>query len=171
MFAIGLFTVILTGQADFTAVLAQSKIGILALLVIVFSTVTTTFMDAFSAATNLNNLVHRGHVNLWGVGVTVVGLAIALGVSMTFYQNFLYAIGAVFSPLFAILAVSVFGLKQRLAVGWNFAWWLVGVIGYSWLQKLDFFGGTTLLLLLGLSVGVYLTSRVTRRYPLMTKQD
>lgn len=69
MFAIGLFTVILTGQADFTAVLAQSKIGILALLVIVFSTVTTTFMDAFSAATNLNNLVHRGHVNLWGVGV------------------------------------------------------------------------------------------------------
>lgn len=167
MFAIGLFTVVLTGQADFTAVLAQSQIGSLALLVIVFSTVTTTFMDAYSAATNLNNLFHRGHVNLWGIAVTVVGLGIALGVSMTYYQNFLYAIGAVFSPLFAILAVSVFGLKQRLALGWNFAWWVVGVLGYSWLQRVDFVGGTTLLLLIVLSVGVYLTGRVTKLRPLI----
>lgn len=167
MFTIGLLTVVLTGNADFTAVLAESKIGSLALLVIVFSTVTTTFMDAYSAATNLNNLFHRGHVNLWGVGVTLVGLAIALGVSMSYYQNFLYAIGAVFTPLFAILAVSVFGLKQRLALGWNFAWWLVGVLGYSWLQRLDFIGGTTLLLLVLLSAGVYLTGKLTKLYPLV----
>lgn len=167
MFAIGLFTVMLTGQADFTAVLAQSRIGSLGLVVIVFSTVTTTFMDAYSAATNLNNLFHRGHVNGWGVGVTVVGLVIALSVSLTYYQNFLYAIGAVFTPLFAILAVSVFGLKRRLALGWNFAWWLVGIVGYSWLQRLDFWAGTTLLLLLLLSLGVYLTGRVTRLYPLI----
>lgn len=166
MFAIGLFTVVLTGQADFTAVLAQSQWGLVALLVIVFSTVTTTFMDAYSAATNLNNLWHRGHVNLWGVGVTVVGWAIALGVSMAYYQNFLYAIGAVFTPLFAILAVSVFVLHRRLAWGWNFAWWLIGTLGYSWLQRLDFIGGTTLLLLVLLSLAVYLTSRFTRLHPL-----
>jgi Purine-cytosine permease and related proteins len=166
MFAIGLFTVVLTGQADFTAVLAQSQWGLVALLVIVFSTVTTTFMDAYSAATNLNNLWHRGHVNLWGVGVTVVGWAIALGVSMAYYQNFLYAIGAVFTPLFAILAVSVFILHRRLAWGWNFAWWLIGTLGYSWLQRLDFIGGTTLLLLVLLSLVVYLTSRFTRLYAL-----
>ncbi|GEO70710.1 putative hydroxymethylpyrimidine transporter CytX [Levilactobacillus acidifarinae] len=166
MFAIGLLTVVLTGKADFTAVLAQSRWGLVALLVIVFSTVTTTFMDAYSAATNLNNLFHRGHVNLWGVGVTVVGWAIALGVSMAYYQNFLYAIGAVFTPLFAILAVSVFVLHRRLAWGWNFAWWLVGTLGYSWLQRLDFIGGTTLLLLILLSAAVYLTSRFTRLYAL-----
>jgi len=170
MFAIGLFTVVLTGQADFTTVLAQSNIGSLALLVIVFSTVTTTFMDAYSAATNLNNLFHRGHVNLWGVAVTVVGLGVALTVSMAYYQNFLYAIGAVFSPLFAILAVSVFGLKKRLAVGWNFAWWVVGVVGYSWLQKIDFIGGTTLLLLIVLSLAVYLTGFVTKLHPLIDNE-
>jgi len=170
MFAIGLFTVVLTGQADFTTALAQSNIGSLALLVIVFSTVTTTFMDAYSAATNLNNLFHRGHVNLWGVAVTVVGLGVALTVSMAYYQNFLYAIGAVFSPLFAILAVSVFGLKKRLAVGWNFAWWVVGVVGYSWLQKIDFIGGTTLLLLIVLSLAVYLTGFVTKLHPLIDNE-
>lgn len=166
MFSIGLFTVILTGNSDFTAVLAQTQLGLLGLLVIVFSTVTTTFMDAYSAATNLNNLFHRGHVNLWGVGVTVMGLIVALTVSMTYYQNFLYAIGAVFTPLFAILVVSVFGLKQRLALGWNFAWWAIGVVGYTYLQKLDFFVGTTFLLFVILAVAVYVTGKLTRLHPL-----
>ncbi|WP_225423520.1 cytosine permease [Levilactobacillus suantsaii] len=68
MFIIGLLTVTLTGQADFTQVLAQSNWGLVALVIIVFSTVTTTFMDAYSAATNLNNLLAFGHVNLWGIG-------------------------------------------------------------------------------------------------------
>lgn len=166
MFAIGLWTVVLTGKTDFTAVLAQSKWGLIALLVIVFSTVTTTFMDAYSAATNLNNLFGRGHVNRWGIGVTIVGWGLALGVSMTYYQSFLYAIGAIFAPLFAILVVSVFILHRRLAWGWNFAWWLVGTLGYSWLQRLDFIGGTTLLLLVLLGAAVYLTGRVTRLHPL-----
>lgn len=168
MFSLGLFTVILTGQSDFTTVLSHSSMGMIALLVIVFSTVTTTFMDAFSAATNVANLVKTKRVNLIAIGVTILGLLIALFVSMSYYQNFLYAIGAVFAPLFAILFVSVFLMHQRLSVPLNFIWWLIGVVGYSWLQKLDFFLGTTFFLLLVLGLGVYLTGLVTKKYPLMT---
>lgn len=83
-------------------------------------------MDAYSAATNIDNLLKSGRTNLLGVLVTILGLIVALTVSMAYYQNFLYAIGAVFTPLFAILFVSIFGLRQRLALGWNFAWWLIG---------------------------------------------
>lgn len=168
MFSLGLFTVILTGQADFTTVLSHSSMGMIALLVIVFSTVTTTFMDAYSAATNIANLVKTKAVNLVAIGVTTLGLLIALFVSMAYYQNFLNAIGAVFTPLFAILFVSVFLMHQRLSLPLNFIWWLIGVVGYSWLQKLDFFLGTTFFLLLVLGLGVYLTGLVTKKYPLMT---
>lgn len=168
MFSLGMFTVILTGQSDFTTVLSHSNLGIIALLVIVFSTVTTTFMDAYSAATNIANLVKTKAVNLIAIGVTVLGLLIALFVSMSYYQNFLYAIGAVFTPLFAILFVSVFLMHQRLSLTLNFIWWFVGVIGYSWLQKLDFFLGTTFFLLLVLGLGVYLTGLVSKKYPLIT---
>lgn len=168
MFSLGLFTVILTGQSNFTTVLSHSSMGMIALLVIVFSTVTTTFMDAYSAATNIANLVKTKAVNLIAIGITVLGLLIALFVSMAYYQNFLYAIGAVFTPLFAILFVSVFLMHQRLSLPLNFLWWLIGVVGYSWLQKLDFFLGTTFFLLLVLGLGVYLTGLVTKKYPLMT---
>lgn len=168
MFSLGMFTVILTGQSDFTTVLSHSNLGIIALLVIVFSTVTTTFMDAYSAATNIANLVKTKAVNLIAIGVTVLGLLIALFVSMSYYQNFLYAIGAVFTPLFAILFVSVFLMHQRLSLTLNFIWWFVGVIGYSWLQKLDFFLGTTFFSLLVLGLGVYLTGLVSKKYPLIT---
>lgn len=167
MFALGMFTVILTGESNFTVALSQTKLGIIALFIIVFSTVTTTFMDAYSAATNIANLVKTKRVNLIAIVVTLLGLLIALGVSMTYYENFLYAIGAVFAPLFAILFVSVFFLHARLAVWLNFVWWLIGVVGYSWLQKLDFFLGTTFFLLLLLGVGVYLTSLVAKKYPLL----
>lgn len=168
MFSLGLFTVILTGQSDFTTVLSHSSMGMIALLVIVFSTVTTTFMDAYSAATNIANVVKTKAVNLIAVGVTVLGLLIALFVSMSYYQSFLSAIGAVFTPLFAISFVSVFLMRQRLSLPLNFIWWLIGFIGYSWLQKLDFFLGTTFFLLLVLGLGVYLTGLVTKKYPLMT---
>ncbi|WP_054700150.1 putative hydroxymethylpyrimidine transporter CytX [Secundilactobacillus odoratitofui] len=165
MFALGMLTVILTGQSDFTTVLSHSSMGLIALLIIVFSTVTTTFMDAYSAATNIANLVKTKRVNLVAIGITVLGLLIAMFVSMAYYQNFLYAIGAVFTPLFAILFVSVFLMHQRLSLPLNFIWWVIGVFGYSWLQKLDFFLGTTFFLLLLLGLGVYLTGLVTKKIP------
>lgn len=106
MFLIGMASVLITKSTDFTTVLSHSNLGLIALLIIVFSTVTTTFMDAYSAATNINNLTHFGKVGIWGSAITVLGLVIALTVSLSYYQNFLYAIGAVFTPLFTIVFVS-----------------------------------------------------------------
>lgn len=164
MFILGLLAVIKSGQTNFNQTLAQTNLGIIALLIIIFATVTTTFMDAYSAATSLDNILHLKHVNYWAVGITILGLFIALNVSLKYYQNFLNFIGAIFTPLFAILFVSVFLIKKRLNFFWNFWWWLVGVALYYLLQKLDFIGGTTLLLLVVITIELLITAACSKKY-------
>ncbi|MEJ1344038.1 hypothetical protein QY882_01915 [Latilactobacillus sakei] len=49
MFFLGFLTVITTGYTDFNQFLATSRFGFLILFIIIFSTITTTFLDAYSA--------------------------------------------------------------------------------------------------------------------------
>lgn len=146
MFSIGLTTVIITGYQDFTAWLAQSNLGVLALIIIIFSTVTTTYLDAYSAAVSFNNVFKGKHNNYLGVAVTVGGLVLALVLSMNVYINFLYFIGSVFAPLYAIVFANYWRKSQVIPKYVNFALWILGIFGYYQLQRFDFFGGTTLLI-------------------------
>lgn len=166
MFMTGLLVVLRTGQTDITTLLTRSGLGLIALLIIVFSTVTTTFLDTYSAAQSLANLTGSRRINRLAIGVTIVGLGIALTVSMTYYENFLYLIGSVFAPLYAIIFVTYFLRRATLPAWLNFVWWVVGVGAYYQLQKLNFIGGTTLLVLILLSVAVWLTGLVVKPVPL-----
>lgn len=123
---------------------------------------TTTFLDTYSAATSLANLTGSRHVKRLAVGVTVVGLLIALTVAMTYYQNFLYLIGSVFTPLYAIIFVTYFVRHATLPYWLNFCWWIVGIVAYYQLQTIDFIGGTTLLVLTGLGAAVWLTGIIVK---------
>ena len=166
MFTTGLLIVLRTGQSDITALLTQSGLGLIALLIIVFSTVTTTFLDTYSAATSLANLTHTKQINRLAVGVTIVGAVIALTVAMTYYQNFLSLIGSVFTPLYAIIFVTYFIRRATLPYWLNFTWWVVGIWAYYQFQTINFFGGATLLVLLVLGAAVYLTGLVVKPAPL-----
>ncbi len=159
MFTTGLLVVLRTGQTDITTVLTQSGFGLVALLIIVFSTVTTTFLDAYSAATSLANITGSRRINRLAMVVTVVGLVIALTLSMRYYENFLYLIGSIFTPLYAIIFVTYFIRHASLPIWANFTWWLIGIVGYYQLQGLNFPGGTTLLVLLGLGGLVWLSGQ------------
>lgn len=57
MFFLGFLTVITTGYTDFNQFLATSRFGFLILFIIIFSTITTTFLDAYSAGVNLKKPV------------------------------------------------------------------------------------------------------------------
>jgi purine-cytosine permease-like protein len=81
---------------------------------------------------------------------------------MQTYENFLYFIGSIFTPLYTIVFVSYFVLKRPLPVWGNFMWWLLGVAGYYGLQHYDFVGGTTLLLAVLLGLLVWLSAKVQR---------
>ena len=66
MFMTGLLIVTRTGMTDIASLLTASGLGLVALFIVIFSTVTTTFMDAYSAATNIDNLFHSKNELYWG---------------------------------------------------------------------------------------------------------
>ena len=49
MYLIGMGAALFTGESDIAQILVKAGLGVVGLLIIVFSTVTTTFLDAYSA--------------------------------------------------------------------------------------------------------------------------
>lgn len=157
MFTIGLLLTTRTGFTDFTSFLATSGLGIIALFIIIFSTVTTTFLDVMSATINIQNIHSFKHMKLISIIIVALGLVIAWIVPIDNYQNFLYFIASVFTPLYAIVFVTYFIMKKTLPYWLNIIWWLIGIIAYYQLQQFDFIFGTTIIILFGLGLLVYLS--------------
>ncbi len=82
--------------------------GMIALLVIVFSTVTTTFADAYSAATNIANLIKTKAVNLLQINAGIRFTDCGYYFNGVLSELFIRYWGGVHNSLFAILFVSVF---------------------------------------------------------------
>ena len=150
MYIIGLGAALAAGSADPSAMMLAANLGLAALLIIVLATVTTTFMDAYSAGVSFANFapgLNEKHVAL---AMTLVGTLLALVVDMEKYEHFLLAIGSVFAPLFAVLLTDYFLLKNReikphLLVNWcALAVWALGVAAYYQILKLDLAVGATI---------------------------
>lgn len=112
MYAIGLVGAIYTGTADPSGVMLAANLGLAALAILVLSTVTTTFLDVFSAGVSLLN-IFPGLSRRWAaVLFTVLGTGLALVFPIDRYTDFLYILGSVFSPLVAVLLCDYFLLKR-----------------------------------------------------------
>ena len=112
MYIIGMAGGLLYGSADPAKVMLAANLGLTALAIIGLSTVTTTFLDVFSAGISLINIFPKLNERLAAVLFTVVGTALALVFPMALYTHFLYLLGSVFSPLIAILLTDYFFLKE-----------------------------------------------------------
>ncbi|EAX47981.1 putative hydroxymethylpyrimidine transporter CytX [Thermosinus carboxydivorans Nor1] len=150
MYLIGLAAAISTGKADPADIMLAANLGLAALGIIVLSTVTTTFMDAYSAGVSFINFRPGLNEKLVALVVTVVGTLLALVADIEQYEAFLLTIGSVFAPLFAIVLTDYFILKNRvinpqLLVNWGaLTVWAVGVALYYWFLKLDLVLGATI---------------------------
>ena len=113
MFAIGLGASLYAGTADIARILLAAGLGLAALLIVLFSTVTTTFLDVYSAGVSAANLSERLNEKTVAVLVCLLGTVLAASVSMEQYENFLFFIGSVFAPLFSILFVDYWLLGRR----------------------------------------------------------
>ena len=73
MYVIGMGAAIYTGEYDIAQIMLKAGLGIVGLLIIIFSTVTTTFLDAWSAGISSESIVAK----LQGkyVAVAVTGIA------------------------------------------------------------------------------------------------
>ena len=93
MYVIGMGAAIFTGESDIAQIMVKAGLGIAGLLIIVFSTVTTTFLDAYSAGISSESLGEKINGKWVAVVVTVIGIAGAILFPMDDITDFLYFIG------------------------------------------------------------------------------
>ena len=141
MFIIGMGAALFTGQDDIAAIMLQAGMGIAGILDVLLSTVTTTFLDAFSAGVSFQSLAPKASDKIMALAATVLGVVLAVFAAPEQFQDFLYLIGSVFAPMTAILLADFFILKRdhtAESVNWlNIVLWVLGVILYRYLLSVD----------------------------------
>ena len=73
MYVIGMGAAIFTAESDIAQIMVKAGLGIAGLLIVVFSTVTTTFLDAHSAGISSESLSGKTSGKLVAVVVTIIG--------------------------------------------------------------------------------------------------
>ena len=148
LLALGAIALLTRDAADAAAlpasVAAGGLVALLALFVLTVAETDEAFANAYSAAVSLQNLVptapQRGLVVLT-TGVATVG---ALVLELTSFQSFLFLLGSLFVPLFAVLLADWLCAGRRYgpddvfgAPAWRpaaLAAWLAGFATYQWLS-------------------------------------
>lgn len=149
MYMIGMGAAIFTGEYDIAQIMLKTGLGVVGLLIIVFSTVTTTFLDAYSAGVSCVSIAAKINEKWAAIAVTVIGTVAALVYPMDNITDFLYLIGSVFAPMIAIQIADYFILKKADAQKDAFRWknllvWVVGFVVYRVLMHVDTPVGNTL---------------------------
>lgn len=141
MYIIGMGAALYTGESDIAKIMVSAGLGIIGLIIIVFSTVTTTFLDVYSAGISLNSISKRFNQKTTAIIVCILGMLLAIFTPITQYENFLYLIGSVFAPMIAIQITDNFILKKNninkdFDIG-NLSLWFIGFIIYRLFMKID----------------------------------
>ena len=148
MYLIGMGAAIFTGQSDIAAIMVQAGLGIAALVILVLSTVTTTFLDAWSAGISSESICAKLKGKHVAMAVTVIGTVGAILFPMDDITDFLYLIGSVFAPMIAVQIADYFLLKADVSHReWSasrLAIWFVGFLLYRVLMGIDLPLGCTL---------------------------
>lgn len=148
MYIIGMGATIFTGEYDIAQIMMKAGLGIAGLLIIVFSTVTTTFLDAYSAGISSESVWAKINGKWFAVGATVLGMIGAIFFPISNITDFLYLIGSVFAPMIAIQIADFFILKRdnsnRAVDVSNMIIWVIGFVIYRLLMNVDIIVGNTL---------------------------
>lgn len=148
MYVIGMGMALLTEESDIAMIMVKSGLGLAAMLIIILSTVTTTFLDAYSAGISAESLSKKVNGQKVGIIVTIIGTIGAIIFPMDDITDFLYLIGSVFAPMIAVQIADYFILKKDVTSHdiyvKNMIIWLIGFIIYRMLLKMDIFIGSTI---------------------------
>lgn len=156
MYVIGMGAALFTGESDIALIMLKAGLGAAGLLIIVFSTVTTTFLDAYSAGVSMVSISPRISEKRAAVAVGLFGTALAVFAPVSRFESFLYLVGSVFAPMVAILITDYFILKRdysKSAFSFvNLVLWAAGFIVYRLFMQLDTPVGSTLPVMIIVSV-------------------
>ena len=148
MYVIGMSAALFTKESDIAQILLKAGFGIMGLLIVVLSTVTTTFLDVYSAGVSTESIFSKVEAKWVAMAVTIIGTLGAVILPMDDITGFLYLIGSVFAPMIAIQIVDFFVLKishdeKKFSVQ-NIIIWGIGFIIYRILIKVDTPIGSTI---------------------------
>ena len=148
MYTIGMGAAIFAGEYDIAQIIIKASLGAGGLLIIVLSTVTTTFLDAFSAGISSESLSSKLNGKWVAVAAALIGTLGAILFPMDDITGFLYLIGSVFAPMVAIQIADFFLLKREKS-GMDFdvvnlMIWAAGFAVYRVLMNVDMPVGNTL---------------------------
>jgi len=117
MYVLGLAATLVTGETDpgVMILMMMGKIGLAvpALIMVVFSTITSDFPDVYSATCSMMNISQKisAKALMWIAGI--LSILVALVFPMEQYENFLLFIGAMFVPLFGVILTDYFIIRKR----------------------------------------------------------
>jgi purine-cytosine permease-like protein len=149
-FALGVLFLLSIGQGDVIAALLAVPVGLLAMAVLVVDETDEVFANLYSAGVSLKNAAPRlpGRRVALALGA-IATLAAALVDDLARYENFLFLLGALFVPLFGVLAADWYVLARRRydveamyradgpygGVRWPAVLvWLLGFLVYNWIN-------------------------------------
>ena len=149
MYIIGMGAAIITGEGDIAQIAVKSGLGVVGLIIIVLSTVTTTFLDAFSAGISAKTVFEKLDGKITAIIVAILGTVGAILFNMDNITDFLYYIGSVFAPMIAILIADFFVVKKdssekKIDIA-KICIWFAGFVAYRLLMRVDFVLGCTVL--------------------------
>lgn len=156
MYIIGLGAVIFIGQTDVSQIMLQAGLGLIAVLIIIGSTVTTTFLDVYSAGVSFVSISTKANEKVVAIISCIIGTLLAIFTPIEQFENFLYLIGSVFAPMVAILLTDFFILKKNSYDKsfniLNLVIWFIGFIIYRMFMYADTFLGSTFPVMISISI-------------------
>jgi len=113
-YALGVLLILVLPGGDLIGSILSIAFGAAGLALLLGDEADNAFADIYSAAISVRN-VRPGWSTRWlVVGVGAIVLGIALAVDLTQYQNFLFLVGSLFTPLFGVLFADYFLLRRRV---------------------------------------------------------
>lgn len=146
LYAVGLIAALYTGEGNIPDLLLKAGFGLEAVLIILFATITTTFLDAHSAGLSATSIYCKLP------GKYIAYLAIFIGtVTSIFYPldqmgEFLYILGSVFAPMAMVVLASYFFFSRKSMNSYFSAFlaWFLGFVSYHYFLLIDTFLGATI---------------------------
>ena len=186
MYIIGLGAAVITHETRIDQIMLKAGLGVAGLFIIVFSCVTTNFIDAFSCNQSTYalfpkekipqesedgpSLKNNIKINLPGIIDTIIGTAGAIIFPMENITDFLYFIGSVFAPMISVQIADQFIVKHektdvKIDAVASMSW-IIGFIIYHILMRHDFLIGYTIPNMVMTILITVVLRKLTQLYPL-----
>ncbi len=167
MYVIGMSATLLTGESDIAQIILKVGLGVVGLTVIILSTVTTTFLDAYSTGVSAESVFGKINKKVIAIGATVIGTLCAIFFPIYNITDFLYFIGSVFAPMIAVQLADFFFTKkdssQKRFDIQNLIIWFLGFVGYRLLLRVELPVGNTLPVMLFTFLLVIAVAKIRER--------